>query len=40
MWDGSLAQVRDFYTEAKLGQVVHHCGTAVCSRTNSGNLGD
>lgn len=37
LWDGTRRQVIDHLTTGAAGQVVHHCGAAVCSESNQGN---
>lgn len=36
LWAGARAQVIDHLQVGAQGQVVHHCGDAVCSETNQG----
>ena len=36
-WDGVRDQIIDHLTLGSEGQVVHHCGAAICSESNQGN---
>lgn len=37
LWDGARRQVIDHLAVGSEGQIVHHCGAAVCSETNQGD---